>query len=57
MIDDDDRGTTGGMRIGNGNRSTPRKPAPVPLYPPQIPLDQTPGIEPGPPQWEARDNA
>jgi hypothetical protein len=29
----------GGMRIGRGNRSTPRKPAPVPLSPPQIPHD------------------
>jgi hypothetical protein len=27
--------------IGRGNRSTRRKPAPTPLYPPQIPLDQT----------------
>jgi hypothetical protein len=26
-----------GMMIGRGNRSTERKPAPVPLYPPQIP--------------------
>jgi hypothetical protein len=25
------------MRIGRGNRSTRRKPAPVPLWPPQIP--------------------
>jgi hypothetical protein len=29
------------MRIGRGNRSTRRKPAPVPLYPPQIPHDLT----------------
>jgi hypothetical protein len=29
------------MRIGKGNRSTRRKPAPVPLYPPQIPHDLT----------------
>jgi hypothetical protein len=27
------------MRIGRRNRSTRRKPAPVPLYPPQIPHD------------------
>jgi hypothetical protein len=26
---------------GKGNRSTRRKPAPAPLCPPQIPLDQT----------------
>jgi hypothetical protein len=29
------------MRIGRGNRSTQRKPAPVPLYPPQILHDLT----------------
>jgi hypothetical protein len=39
MIDDDDYGAVGGMRIGRGNRSTRRKPAPVPLCPPQIPHD------------------
>jgi hypothetical protein len=38
---DDDYGAVGGMRIGRGNRSTLRKPAPVPLCPPQIPHDQT----------------
>jgi hypothetical protein len=32
----------GGINIGMGNRSTrKKKPAPVPLCPPQIPLDQT----------------
>jgi hypothetical protein len=36
-----DRGAIGGMKIGKGNRSTQRKPAPAPLCPPQIPLDQT----------------
>jgi hypothetical protein len=30
-----------GMKIGRGNRSIRRKPAPPPLCPPQIPLDQT----------------
>jgi hypothetical protein len=30
-----------GMKIGRGNLSTRRKPAPAPLCPPQIPLDQT----------------
>jgi hypothetical protein len=30
-----------GMKIGRGNRSTWRKPAPVPLCPLQIPLHQT----------------
>jgi hypothetical protein len=33
-------GEIGGMN-GRGNRSTRRKPAPTPLCPPQIPLDQT----------------
>jgi hypothetical protein len=39
--DDDDYGAVGGMRIGRGNRSTRRKPALVPLCPPQIPHDLT----------------
>jgi hypothetical protein len=38
---DYDDGETGGTKIGWGNRSTRRKPAPAPLYPSQIPLDQT----------------
>jgi hypothetical protein len=38
---DYDDGEIGGMKIGRGNRSTRRKPAPAPLCPPQIPLDQT----------------
>jgi hypothetical protein len=38
---DDDDGEFGEMKIGRGNRSTQRKPAPAPLCPPQIPLDQT----------------
>jgi hypothetical protein len=29
------------MKIGWGNRSTRRKPAPALICPPQIPLDQT----------------
>jgi hypothetical protein len=41
MIDDDDYGAVGGMRIGRGNRSTRIKPAPVPLCPQQIPHDLT----------------
>jgi hypothetical protein len=41
MIDEGDCGAIGGMKIGRGNRSTRRKPAPTPLFPPQIPLDQT----------------
>jgi hypothetical protein len=38
---DDDYGAVGRMRIGGGNRNTRRKPAPVPLCPPQIPYDLT----------------
>jgi hypothetical protein len=41
MIDEDDCGAIGGMKIGRGNRSTRRKPAPTPLCPPQIPHDKT----------------
>jgi hypothetical protein len=37
MIDDDEYGAVGGMRIDSGNRSTCRKPSPVPFCPPQIP--------------------
>jgi hypothetical protein len=51
---DYDDGEFGGMKIGRGNRSTRRKPAPAPLSPPQIPLVR-PGLEPGPPRWEAND--
>jgi hypothetical protein len=38
---DDECGAVGGMRIVGGNRSTRRKPAPGPLYPPQIPHNLT----------------
>jgi hypothetical protein len=38
---DYDDGEVGAMKIGRGNRSTRRKPAPAPLCPPQIPLHQT----------------
>jgi hypothetical protein len=44
-------GEFGGMMIDRGNRNTRRKPAPVPLCPPQIPHDLT-GCEPGLPRWE-----
>jgi hypothetical protein len=36
---DGDCGEIGGMKIGKGNRSTRRKPAPEPLCSPQIPHD------------------
>jgi hypothetical protein len=38
--DDYDDGEIGGLKIGRGNRSSRRKPAPAPLCLPQIPLDQ-----------------
>jgi hypothetical protein len=41
MIDVDECGAVGGMIIGKGNWSTRRKPAPVPLRPPQITHDLT----------------
>jgi hypothetical protein len=47
MIDDSDCGAIGEIKIGRENRRTRRKPAPVPLCPPQIPHDQTPGSNPG----------
>jgi hypothetical protein len=47
MIHEDDCGAIGGMKIGRGNRSTRRKPAPAPVCPPQIPHDQTRARTPG----------
>jgi hypothetical protein len=44
---DYDDGEFGGMKIGRGNRSTRSKPAPAPLCPPQIALDQTRARTPG----------
>jgi hypothetical protein len=41
IIDDDDCGAVGGMRIGRGNLSTRRKPASASVCPPQIPHDRT----------------
>jgi hypothetical protein len=41
LTTDDECGAIGGMRIGRENRSTRRKPTPVPLCPPQIPHDLT----------------
>jgi hypothetical protein len=37
MIGDGDCGEIGGMKIGRGNSSTRRTPAPAPLCPPQNP--------------------
>jgi hypothetical protein len=39
VIGDGDCGEIGGIKIGRGNRSTRKKPAPSPLCPPQIPHD------------------
>jgi hypothetical protein len=47
---DYDEGEIGGMLIGRGNRSTLRKPAPVPLRPPQIP-HAAPDANPGRLGW------
>jgi hypothetical protein len=41
MVDDSDCGAIGRMKIGRGNRTTRRKPTPVPLCSPQIPHDLT----------------
>jgi hypothetical protein len=41
MIHDDECGAVDGMRIDRGNRSTRRRPAPVPFCPPQNPHDLT----------------
>jgi hypothetical protein len=42
-LTDADCGAINGMKIGRENRSTRRKPVPAPLFPPQIPHDQTRG--------------
>jgi hypothetical protein len=47
MIDEGDCVAVGGMKIGRGNPSTRRKPAPASLCPPQIPHDQTRARTPG----------
>jgi hypothetical protein len=43
MTGESDCGAIGGMKIGRGNRSTRREPAPTPLCLPHIPLEQTRG--------------
>jgi hypothetical protein len=52
---DIDVGEIGGMMVGRGNRSTRRKPALVPIFPPQTP-HALPGRESEPPRWEASRN-
>jgi hypothetical protein len=44
--DDDECGAVGGMRNGRGNRSTGRKPAPVPICTPHIPHNLRPNTGP-----------
>jgi hypothetical protein len=51
---DYDYGEIGGMMIGGGNQSIGRKPAPVPLCPPQT-SHALPGLERGLPWWEVSD--
>jgi hypothetical protein len=51
---DTEDGEFGEIMIGRANRNTLRKPAPVPLCPPQISHGLT-GREPGRPLWEASD--
>jgi hypothetical protein len=51
---DYDDGEIGGMMIARGSRNTQRKPAPVPLCPPQTP-HALPRRELGPTRWEASD--
>jgi hypothetical protein len=48
MTDDDECGAVGGMRIGRGDRSTRRKPAPPPLCPTTNPKIPDLGSNPGP---------
>jgi hypothetical protein len=54
QIGEGDCEAIGGMKIGRGNRSTRRTPAPAPLCPPQIHLTKH-RIEPGPPGRETSD--
>jgi hypothetical protein len=54
MIDDADSGAIVGMKIGRGNRSTQRKPAPLPLFYHKSYVTW-PGLELGPLLWEASD--
>jgi hypothetical protein len=55
MIGDSDCGEIGGLKIGRGNRSTWRKPAPAPLLSTTKSHMTRPGFEPGPPRWGASD--
>jgi hypothetical protein len=53
MINKGDCGAIDGIKIGRGNRSTRRKPAPAPVH---YKSHMTrPGLKPEPPRWEASD--
>jgi hypothetical protein len=54
MIDDGDCGAISGIKIGKGNRSTPRKPAPFHFVNQKSHMTW-PRLEPGPPRWETSD--
>jgi hypothetical protein len=54
MTDDDDCGAISGMNELHGKPKYWEKTYSMPLCPPQPPRD-FPGIEPGPPKWEAGD--
>jgi hypothetical protein len=52
MTDEDECGAVSGMTVDGGHWSTWRKPAPVPLYPQQIPYNLT-WVQPRLSWWEA----
>jgi hypothetical protein len=52
--DDDAKCEAVGGVSGERNRSTCRKPAPVPLLHRKSPMSRI-GLEPGPPRWESGD--
>jgi hypothetical protein len=53
---DDNHGAIGGMDDWQGSQSTRRKPALVPLWPPQILHLTCPGLKPGLPRWDPATN-
>jgi hypothetical protein len=54
MIGEGDYGEIGGIKIGRGSRSTPRKPAQRHFVHHKSNMTR-PGFEPGPSRWEASD--